>query len=183
MIEIEKSSGAEPATATAPGSRQAGSRRTWHDPLIRALRLLFSREVIVYIIAGVLATVVNVVVFTLLSALFGHDRWWLSNLPAILAAILFAFYTNRYFVFRSRGPIWQEMGKFFLSRIFISALFEYGGMFLLYNLIGLQAVLHVLRWDVSISKLLTQVLVMVGNYVLSKLFIFTQNKKIGRAHV
>jgi putative flippase GtrA len=137
-------------------------------------RQVFNRETITYVIAGVLTTLVNLAVFTLLSRVFGHDRWWLSNLPAIVAAILFAFFTNRIFVFQSHGPIWQEMGKFFLSRIFISLLFEYGAMFLLYNVIGLKAVLHIFRWELSVSKLLTQVLVMAGNYVISKWFVFNR---------
>ncbi|NLO36643.1 MAG: GtrA family protein, partial [Clostridiaceae bacterium] len=100
-------------------------------------------------------------------------RWWISNLPAIVAAILFAFFANRFFVFQSHGPIWQEMGKFFMSRIFISLLFEYGAMFLLYNILGIDKTWHLLRWDLSVSKLLTQVLVLVGNYVVSKWFVFT----------
>ncbi|NLO37173.1 MAG: GtrA family protein, partial [Clostridiaceae bacterium] len=79
------------------------------------IRFLFSREVITYVIAGVLTTLVNLAVFTLLSSLFGQERWWISNLPAIVAAILFAFFANRFFVFQSHGPIWQEMGKFFMS--------------------------------------------------------------------
>lgn len=143
------------------------------DKMQRLFKLLFSREVIVYVIAGVLATLVNIAVFTMLSALFGNDLWWVSNAPAILAAIIFAFFSNRIFVFRSTGPIWQELGKFLVSRLFISLIFEYGALFLLYNLIGLTAVWHIWRWDILISKLLTQVLVMIGNYVLSKWFIFT----------
>lgn len=137
-------------------------------------RLLFTREIITYIIAGVLTTLVNLAVFTLLSRVFGHDRWWVSNLPAIIAAILFAFFANRIFVFQSHGPIFREMGKFFLSRIFISLLFEYGAMFLLYNVIGLKAVWHLFSWELSVSKLLTQVLVMAGNYVISKWFVFNR---------
>jgi putative flippase GtrA len=137
------------------------------------IRFLFSREVITYVIAGVLTTLVNLAVFTLLSSLFGQERWWISNLPAIVAAILFAFFANRFFVFQSHGPIWQEMGKFFMSRIFISLLFEYGAMFLLYNILGIDKTWHLLRWDLSVSKLLTQVLVLVGNYVVSKWFVFT----------
>ncbi len=142
--------------------------------LKKLIRYLFSREVITYVIAGVLATLVNLAIFALLSRVFGHDRWWASNLPAIVAAILFAFFTNRIFVFQSHGPIFQEMGKFFLSRIFVSLLFEYGAMFLLYNIIGLKSIWHLYQWEISVSKLLTQVLVMIGNYVISKWFVFNR---------
>ncbi|MDW7657546.1 MAG: GtrA family protein [Bacillota bacterium] len=135
---------------------------------------LFNREIITYVIAGVLTTLVNLAVFTLLSRVFGHDRWWVSNLPAIIAAIIFAFFANRIFVFQSHGPVWQEMGKFFMSRIFISLLFEYGAMFLLYNVFGLKTVWQLFSWELSVSKLLTQVLVMAGNYVISKFFVFNR---------
>lgn len=142
-------------------------------------RLLFNREVITYLIAGLLTTLVNLVVFTLLSSIFGHDRWWLSNAPAIFAAIIFAYFLNRAFVFRSHGPFWREMYKFFFSRIFVSLAFEYGGMYLLYNLIGLTLVINIMGGEISLSKLLTQILVVVGNYIISKFFVFNSKDKDG----
>jgi putative flippase GtrA len=142
----------------------------------RIFKVLFSREVVVYVIAGVAATVVNVAVFTLLCQVFGNNNWWLSNLPAIVAAIIFAFFANRIFVFRSHGPFWPELWKFCASRVLISLVFEYGAMFLLYNLIKFTATWHFLYWDIVIAKLLTQVLVMIGNYIISKWFVFTAKK-------
>lgn len=136
------------------------------------LRLMLNREVATYLVAGLLTTLVNLVVFALLSSIFGHDRWWLSNAPAIFAAILFAYFLNRFFVFRSHGPFWLEMYKFFLSRIFVSLIFEYGAMYLLYNAIGLSLVLNILGGEILLSKLLTQLFVVVGNYVISKFFVF-----------
>lgn len=136
-------------------------------------RFLFSREVILYLIFGVLTTLVNLVIFTGLSRVFGKDRWYLSNGPAILLAILFAFVTNRGIVFQSTGPWLQEMIKFFASRLFVSVAFEYGGMYLFYNLMKLKSGLKLGRFELSYAKLLVQVLVVVGNYVLSKWFIFT----------
>lgn len=168
-----------PEHTTQAGRQTAGPPvRSLGQLIVRLWHLFFTREVIVYLIAGVLATLVNLIVFTLLSNVFGHDRWWLSNLPAILAAILFAFFTNRIVVFRSKGNIWTEMGKFFAARIFVSLIFEYGAMFLLYNIIGLTYGIPILQWQLSVSKLLTQVLVMVGNYVLSKWFIFIPKQDI-----
>ena len=143
----------------------------------RILHLFFNREVIVYILVGILTTLVNLAVFTALSSYFGNDGWWISKFPAIILAILFAFFANRMIVFRSHGPILQEMYAFFISRIFVSLVFEYGAMFVLYELFRLKGNVHVLRWDLSIANLLTQVLVIVGNYVLSKWFIFNQPRK------
>lgn len=138
----------------------------------RLTQLLFNREVILYLIFGVLTTLVNLVVFTLLSRVFGKDRWYVSNLPAITLAILFAFVTNRLIVFQSSGPWLAEFVRFVTSRIFVSLAFEYGGMYLLYNVLKLKSGLRLGRFELSFAKLLTQVLVVVGNYVLSKLFIF-----------
>jgi len=170
------------AQAASPGREQADPvNRSLGQLIVRIWHLFFNREVIVYFIAGVLATLVNLIVFTLLSNVFGRDRWWLSNLPAIIAAILFAFFTNRIVVFRSKGNIWTEMVRFFAARVFTSLLFEYGAMFLLYNVIGLTYGIPILQWQLSVSKLLTQILVMVGNYVISKWFIFTPQQNLPAA--
>lgn len=136
------------------------------------VNFLFSREVILYLIFGVLTTLVNLVVFTMLSRVFGKDRWYVSNLPAISLAILFAFVTNRLIVFQSSGPWLAEMLRFVSSRIFVSLAFEYGFMYLMYNVLKLKSGLKLGRFELSYAKLIVQVLVVVGNYVLSKLFIF-----------
>lgn len=138
----------------------------------RFFKLIWQREIITYLIAGVLATLVNLLVFMLLSQVFGPERWYLTNAPAISASLLFAFFTNRWFVFRSRGPVWLEFRRFVGSRILISLLFEYGAMYLLFNLLGIQLEIPVGSLSLSVSKVLTQFLVVAGNYVMSKLFIF-----------
>ncbi len=140
--------------------------------LENALEFLFSREVILYLIFGVLTTLVNLIVFTVLSRWFGKDRWYVSNLPAISLAILFAFVTNRLIVFQSSGPWFAEMIRFIGSRIFVSLAFEYGFMYLLYNVLKLKSGFKIGRFELSYAKLLVQVLVVLGNYAFSKLFIF-----------
>ncbi len=42
--------------------------------IIKALKFLFSREVVIYVIFGVLVTLVNLVVFTIITAIFGQDQ-------------------------------------------------------------------------------------------------------------
>lgn len=145
--------------------------------LKRLFKLFFQREVITYLIAGVLATLVNLVTFMLLSEIFGPDRWYLTNIPAIGAALVFAFFTNRWFVFRSKGPIWIEAKRFIGSRILVSLLFEYGAMYLLYDLMHITYAIPIGSLDLSLSKILTQFCVVAGNYVLSKLFIFKHETK------
>lgn len=150
--------------------------------LKRLFKLFWQREVITYLIAGVLATLVNLVVFMLLSQVFGPERWYLTNAPAISASLLFAFFTNRWFVFQSKGPLGLEFRRFVGARILVSLLFEYGAMYLLYDLLQIQVEIPVGRLSLSLSKVLTQFLVVVGNYVLSKWFIFRHRAK-SRAEV
>lgn len=138
----------------------------------RLVHWLFRREVLTYLIAGVLATGVNLGVFTVLSTWFGPERWYLTNVPAIGLALLFAFFTNRWFVFRSKGPIWHEFKRFVLSRIFVSLAFEYGAMFVMFNGLAWTASIPVGNHHLSVAKVLTQFCVVVGNYALSKWFIF-----------
>ncbi len=141
---------------------------------LRLLRLVVNREVILYLIVGGVTTLVNLGVFTVLSYFIGHQRWWVSNIPAIMIAILVAYILNRLLVFRSHGPVLKELYRFFSSRILISLLFEYGAMFLLYNIIGLTLLIPLMRWEISVSKVLSQFFVVVGNYLVSKFYIFTE---------
>lgn len=134
--------------------------------------LKINRELVVYIIAGVFSTMVNLVVFALLSRVFGNEQWWISNFPAILAAIIFAFWANRVFVFQSKGPLLSEFVKFLAARAFTALAFEYGAMFILTDIIGMKCVLSFMGWEILVSKLLTQFLVLAGNYIFSKLFVF-----------
>ncbi|NLC83584.1 MAG: hypothetical protein GX749_00705, partial [Ruminococcaceae bacterium] len=64
------------------------------------------------------------------------------------------------------------MVRFVGSRIFVSLAFEYGFMYLLYNVLKFKSGLKIGRFELSYAKLLVQVLVVLGNYALSKLFIF-----------
>ena len=101
------------------------------------IRLIVTRELITYLIVGGLTTLVNLAVFSLFSRLVGYRFWWVSNAVAIPTSIVFAYIANRLFVFRSKAPVLLEMMRFFTSRIVVSLIFEYGAMYLLYDLIGL----------------------------------------------
>lgn len=151
---------------TSPAPRSAG----W-------LHLIFNREVITYLIVGGLTTLVNLAVFSLLSRVVGYRFWWVSNAVAIPASILFAYAANRVFVFQSRAPMLQEMLRFFASRAVVSLVFEYGAMALLYDVIGWTQTIHILRWELLVSKLLSQIFVIVGNYLISKFFVFIQQHR------
>jgi len=129
-------------------------------------------EILTYLFFGVLTTLVNVVFFTILETFLGQNKWFLSNLPAILLAILFAYLTNRSFVFDSVGGFWEEMYKFFSARIVVSIVFEYGVVFLLYNVLGFTAKLDLFFFTISWFKIISTIFVLVANYIVSKVFVF-----------
>lgn len=135
-------------------------------------------ELLAYLIFGVLTTLVNFVVYTVLEHIIGQGNWYFSNLPAILLAILFAFFTNRSFVFESDGNIWFEMYKFFSARILVSLVFEYGTAFLLFNILKFDAVLDLKFFTVSWFKIISLTMVLVGNYIASKVFVFKKSGNI-----
>ncbi|GCF92360.1 teichoic acid glycosylation protein GtcA [Enterococcus florum] len=122
-------------------------------------------EIFVYLFFGGLTTVVNIVVF----ALFHEGLKWgwpTSNAISWVASVLFAFVTNKIWVFHSKtetfGELLIEFSKFLVARI-VSFGLDMGSMYVLIDLLTIGN---------FIAKLITQVLVVVANYVFSKVFIF-----------
>ena len=123
------------------------------------------REIIDYIIFGGLTTLVNIVVFYIFDTLLGWP-YLIANAVAIVLSILFAYITNKRFVFKTNDMTAKENIMEFLKFIgfrLVSGLADMATMWLLVDLISL---------DTNIAKLLTQFIVVVLNYVFSKLFIF-----------
>lgn len=127
------------------------------------------KEIIDYLIFGGFTTLVNVVVFFLFDTVIGL-HYLMANAISIAVAILFAYYTNQKFVFRSRVDSFQErlreFGLFVILRLF-SAVFDMLSMWVLVDLLEI---------DSTLAKLLTQFIVVVSNYVFSKFFIFKQKE-------
>ena len=120
------------------------------------------KELMMYFIFGVLTTVVNFVVY-LLFARFLNVNYLISNVLAWFFSVLFAYVTNRIWVFESKSSnILKEMSLFFGGRIFSGVV----DTALMYLLIGILAVGDV------ISKIIIQVIVVILNYVISKIIVF-----------
>lgn len=123
------------------------------------------REVIDYIIFGGLTTLVNIVAFFIFETLLGWP-YLTANAVAIVLSILFAYITNKLFVFKTRDMTFSENTIEFVKFIgfrLVSGLADMAAMWILVDLITI---------DTNIAKLLTQFIVVVLNYVFSKLFIF-----------
>jgi putative flippase GtrA len=127
------------------------------------------KELILYLVFGVLTTVVNFVVYYVLTNPL-NVYYLLSNLIAWVAAVLFAYFTNRVWVFDCKTSTVKQMitqaSLFFSARI-TSLLVDMG---LMYALVSLLLI------DDLISKVIVGVTVVIINYVLSKLIIFKKPK-------
>jgi len=130
-----------------------------------------SRQFISYIFFGVLTTVVNILSFYLLDKL--GINTYISNLVAWIISVLFAFITNKLFVFDSKSMqkkvVFKEFLSFVVARI-LSLGVDMGGMFLLYGVLTIHKI---------ISKIIVNIIVIVMNYVFSKLFIFKNKSSKG----
>lgn len=127
------------------------------------------RELIVYLIVGVLTTLVNFAVYFVCTRSFNLSPYT-SNIFAWVVAVLFAFVMNKFVVFQSKAKDTKTLlkeGISFVSMRVISLGFD---MLILY------VVINVINWSDLIAKLISQIVVIVLNYVFSKLFIF-KNKK------
>ena len=129
------------------------------------------KEVINYLIFGVLTTVVSLVtkyllLFTILDAR-NSVQLQIAVIVSWIFACLFAYITNRIWVFESKSKeMLKEMVKFFGARLATLGM-EMLIMFIFVTALGLNSDMWVVIWT-----LVTQVLVVIGNYILSKLIVF-----------
>lgn len=126
------------------------------------------KEGLLYLFFGGCTTLVNIFSFFVLRKL--NISIYISNIIAWLMAVVFAFVTNKLFVFESRGKGLKETFKewlsFFTFRI-ISLFFDMGIMYVLIDLIDSNEMF---------AKVVSNIFVIVINYVFSKLFIFRGDK-------
>ena len=144
--------------------------------------LMKYKEIIMYLVFGVLTTVVNIVVY-FLSAELLHINYLISNALAWFLSVLFAYITNRKYVFESNSQniiknaliqgtvileknILKEAVSFFSSRLATGIL----DMVLMWLFVYFNVVNDV------IAKVIVNVIVVVLNYVLSKLVVFKGDK-------
>ncbi len=152
----------------------------------------FTREIITYLIFGVLTTAVNLISFYITKKIFISIGWEgilnavfeKANLTGVLEllgsgtdyldatgiawaiAVVFAFVTNKLIVFESKSWSPAVAGKEFVG--FIGArLFS-----LLVEMLCMFVMVTLLTWNEFIAKIIVQIIVVILNYIFSKLIIF-----------
>lgn len=157
------------------------------------------QEVFWYFVFGVLTTVVNNVVFALLDKLF-NVKWPVSifgfnldlytvfvNVVAWVVAIVFAYITNKKFVFKTKGNVVREFFSFVAARLFTLFAFEIGlfalGIMVMENSFNMpqdDLWFSIFGFDFTnkyIIKFGVSFFVVVANYFFSKIFIFKKKKE------
>ncbi len=127
------------------------------------------REIIVYLIVGVMTTVVSWAAKFLFNFIFYAGTAYptaaqnlVLSIVNWVAGVAFAYPTNRRFVFESKDPnILPECTKFVLSRVST----------LILDAVVMQ-ILVAVGLDLYIATLISAVLVVIANYVFSKVFVF-----------
>jgi putative flippase GtrA len=128
-------------------------------------------EIVNYLIVGVLTTIVSLTTYYLCVLTFLNPnnavQLQIANIISWICAVTFAYITNRKFVFKSKNKnIFKEVVSFTSSRI-ITLIMDMSIMFLMVT---------VMHFNDKIAKLVVQVVVTIGNYLLSKLFVFKKKK-------
>lgn len=128
-------------------------------------------EIINYLIVGGLTTVISLAVkygllFTVMDASDALELQ-IAVIISWIVAVTFAYFANRIFVFHSKSKQYlKEISGFVAGRI-ATLIMEMVIMWFFVTLLKLDSNLWVIIWTV-----VAQILVIVGNYVISKLFVF-----------
>ena len=134
------------------------------EKIKKIIKKVLTKEVILYIIFGLITTIVNWALFYLLNTKLKWNEN-IANFIAIIAAVLVAYATNKDLVFHSEANGVKEklieFGKFMASRA-LTMILEW----------GLGAVLFLTPIPKLVTKMAVTVLVVILNYFLSKFFAF-----------
>jgi putative flippase GtrA len=122
-----------------------------------------------YLIVGGLTTIVNMGVYFTCTNTFCDPQvpveLQIANVVSWIVAVLFAYVTNRIFVFKSKSKGKEKFKEFtsFVGMRVLSLGMDMAGMALMVSL---------LSWNDAISKIIVQVIVVLSNYIFSKVFVF-----------
>lgn len=134
------------------------------------IQKLYNNAVVRYVVVGGMTTCVNLVVFAILRYIAGLG-FTTSNVSGIICAIIFAFFTNKLIVFRSRNYTlagWLEEGAAFIGGRLFTLLIEVIIPVLLIGKLGIHDFL---------AKCLVQVIILILNFLISKCLVFKKDKQ------
>ena len=121
------------------------------------------RQIWLYLFWGVVTTITNILIYFILANLI-NINYIISTILAWLISILVAYFSNRTYVFESKtnNRKIKEFINFLISRLFT----------LLLDVVGMYIGISILLINDVLMKVLINILVIVANYIISKLFVF-----------
>ncbi len=136
------------------------------DKVINCIVGLYDKyeEIINYLIIGLLTTIVSISTYAIFTNIIGL-HYIVSSLLSFVLAVIFAFFSNKLFVFKTdfqMNIMFVEMYQFVKYRILSLGI----------DLLLMILMVEVLHINDLIAKILVQVVVVVINYIFSKLFVF-----------
>lgn len=139
--------------------------------MIKALEILKEhKSTVLYLIFGVCSTVLNMIVYYLCYDIIGINNI-VSTALAWIMAIVFAFITNKQLVFGSVSwdfkTLQKEVVKFTGCRVATGLL----------DIVFMYITVDLLSFNALIMKFISNIIVVVLNYIASKLIIFTNKKE------
>ncbi|MDL2310933.1 GtrA family protein [Peptostreptococcaceae bacterium OttesenSCG-928-C18] len=135
------------------------------------------KSIILYIIIGGLTTVVNLLVYSIFVKYFNLNMN-ISNIIAWISAVIFAFITNKLYVFNSKNCKFNTMAKefiLFVSGRLLTGILEIIGLPILMSL-GINQIIFGVEG--LLAKLVIGVVVVILNYFFSKFLVFKNNQTI-----
>ena len=126
------------------------------------------KEIINYLIVGVLTTLVSIIIYFISTKIF-HINYMISSAISWVGAVIFAYITNKKYVFLSKSETKKEI------IIEIYQFFKYRIISFIIELLLMYAFVELIKIDDMISKIIVQVIVIILNYIFSKLFVFKKN--------
>ena len=132
---------------------------------------LKNQEIISYLIIGFLTTLVSLITYYIVTKIFLNPKnateLQLANIISWITSVVFAYITNRKYVFKSKNKnIVKECTTFITSRI----------LTLILEMIAMFIIVTIFKYNDKIGKLISQILVIIGNYIISKLLVFKDDK-------
>ena len=141
------------------------------------------KEIILYVVFGVITTVANIVAFFVADYILGQELYLVSNAIAWVTGVVVAYVTNKLWVFNSKSwrfrVLLKEIPEFVGARLFSFGVEEVG-MWLFVDVIGFgEKPISLLVFTITgvvIANFLLSVLVVIINYFFSKFIIFKKKK-------
>ena len=125
-----------------------------------------NKEIIDYVIVGALTTFVSIASYWVLRLIISN--YMVNTIISWICAVLFAYFANRKYVFRSKSDkILDEFSKFVGCRLLTLGM----------EIVLMYVFVSLFKINDMIAKIILQVIILILNYVFSKFFVFVKTKK------